>query len=116
MKRDIPHRVDIFDNVLGYDYNKHLWMYDCKYYLIDGFWVYMYTGEKMFELNDFIKNEINNLQSIVDKKEIEYQKKDQYEICRKRTCRCKQCEIKCLEHCVGCNEKIMDCDRFHRTV
>ena len=62
-------KFDTSNTVIGYDYDKHLWIYDCKYYLIDGVWIDKETGEKIMELSNQDKKDIEKYkQQIIEQK------------------------------------------------
>ena len=50
-----------FDTIYAYDTEMQTWIYDCKYYLKDGWWYSIATNEKAFECDDFQMQRMNEL-------------------------------------------------------
>lgn len=105
-------RFEAFNSVLGYDFDKNVWVFDAKYCLIDGWWCWPVTYEKLFKLSDTDLREIEKYEDYIKMKESEYQSKDSFEECRKRSCLCKKCFVKCCKHCCDCSDKILQCQEF----
>ena len=67
-------KFEAFNSIIGYDYDLHLWVYDCKYYLIDGAWADKDTGKKIMDLSKQDEKDIEEYEKIVRKKDDMYDK------------------------------------------
>jgi len=93
------------NRMLEYDFDNHVWMWDCKFYLKDKCWYNQWTDKLAGDLDEkqqsIIANSIEDVLTI----EKQHQISEQLQKCRKRRCLCKTCEkiMVCTE---GCNECI----------
>lgn len=108
---NLPYKFDLFDLCIGYDYEKHLWVYDAKFYLVANKWCTDEKGKNSVsdELTKNQKEELDKYKPIVEKREKFNQSYLQHINCRKRTCICKKCQKFC--YCYECNEKKIKCDK-----
>lgn len=99
------HGTKGYNKMLIYDFDLHRWIYDVKFYLINGHWHISPDGGTIIgDLLPDQEEKIHEYQSEVDKLERRYQTDDQRQMCRKRTCPCKGCEkvYKCNNGCFEC--------------
>lgn len=107
MKKN-KHRRKDYDRMLSYDFDLHRWVYDVKFYLINEHWHISPDGGTIVgDLRPEQETKILKYQSEADELERKYQTDDQRQICRKRTCPCKDCETvyKCDNGCFECIRK-----------
>lgn len=95
--------------VLAYDYSRHLWSYDIKFYLIGDEWHVGLDGPIIS-----LESEVHHLSGVTDEHRtiIEQREKENrnfiaFQNCRKRTCICKKCDKFC--GCDECGEKKTEC-------
>ena len=105
----LPHKYDIFDSCFGYDYEKHLWIWDVKYYLIEKNWCGDDKGNFIIgEISDKQEKTIEKLMPVVKQREDENEAFLKHITCKKRSCVCKTCKKIC--NCKDCVEKISVCN------
>ena len=112
-KPDYISRYDSFSSIIGYDYNDHAWVYDHKFYLVDDGWCTK-DGRRLGDLRKKDAEVIKKYTPIVEQKERDYQKNNNFKSCRKRTCICKHCSAHCLDRCYDCHEKVLQCDKYSK--
>lgn len=86
------HGTKMYDKMLMYDFDLHKWVYDVKFYLIGSHWYISPDGGTIVgDLTPNQEKRIHEYQPDVDMLERRYQTDNQKQICRKRTCPCKDC-------------------------
>ena len=105
MRQQQKHGTKMYSEMLIYDFDIHKWIYDVKFYLVDGWWCTAPEGGTI--LRKLLSEDaeiILKYQSEVDRLEQLYQTDDQMKQCRKRTCPCKTCKKahECLNGCFEC--------------
>lgn len=124
MNKKKRHGTKMYDKMLIYDFDLHRWIYDVKFYLIDGHWCVSPDGGTIVsDLLPHQEKRIHEYQTDVDTQERKYQIEDQIQVCRKRTCPCKKCErvSECKNGCLECLKRgktvnVGICTEPHRSI
>lgn len=105
----LPHCMEEASPMLVYHYDKHLWQYDCKFWLVEDKWCAHEDGtHPVGFLQDEDRAKMRKVQDLIKAREIENTKYVRQIMCRKRTCACKNCNERCF--CDICKGKILNCD------
>ena len=109
---NLPHTYDSFGFVLGYDFKRHKWEYDVKFYLVGNNWCRDPEGESVFrEVTEREQKTIKQYMPIVEAHEKENAAWLAQKHCRKRSCVCKKCEKSC--HCSDCTNPFTECNNVY---
>ena len=57
----LPICFQVFNAIYGYDFTRERWVYDCKYYLKDGKWWYLYTHKEAMALDKWMMRDMRKI-------------------------------------------------------